>query len=74
MSAIQDQNIKQQVGDLIREVRKAKGLTQKELGQKLGVGVDRISKYESGKTNPTLNTVQEIFDALNTSVKVIIDQ
>lgn len=35
-------------GDVIKEVRRKHGLSQKELGVILGVGRDAIHKYESG--------------------------
>ena len=57
-------DIIEQAGNLIKEARKSKGLTQKELGEKLGIGESRVSKYESGKENPTLATLQKIADAL----------
>lgn len=62
--------IAQQAGNLIREARKQKGLTQKELGDKLGIGESRVSKYESGKHNPTLATLQKIADIL--SVEIVL--
>lgn len=57
-------DITEQVGQLIREARKAKGLTQKELGEKMGVGEPTITNYESGKQNLTINTLRKIADAL----------
>ena len=66
-------NIAKQAGALIKEVRKSKGLTQKELGEQLGIGESRISKYESGKQNPTLATLQKIADTLNVKIKLALE-
>ncbi|MCX6214655.1 helix-turn-helix transcriptional regulator [Spirosoma sp.] len=60
--------IKQAVGQLIRQTRKAKGLTQKELGEKLGVGEPTVNGYEGGKQNLTIETLQKIADALGVEV------
>lgn len=66
-------DIKQIVGDLIRETRKAKGLTQKELGNLLGLGESgesRVNRYESGKQNPTVETLQKIAEVLDVNVQI----
>ncbi len=40
------------IGRRIREIRRIKGMTQKELAKKLGVSWEMISRYENGKSNP----------------------
>lgn len=57
-------DVKVRVGRQIRDARKEKGLTQKELGEKLGVADSVITNYESGKQNLTIETLQKIADAL----------
>ena len=37
------------IGDKIRMLRKQKGLTQTELGEKLGVKTNAVSKWECGR-------------------------
>lgn len=58
-------------GKLIRETRKAKGLTQKELGLKMGVTESTVNKYEAGKQNLSLETVQKIANALSVDLEII---
>jgi len=55
------------LGDIIKRIRKAKGLTQKELGEKLGHGKTSVQKYESSRTNESflLRTLSDIADTLN---------
>lgn len=65
-------DIKQQVGQQIREARKAKGLTQKELGEKLGVSHTTVNIYENGGQNLTLNTMQRIAQVLEIEVKDLL--
>ncbi|MBO0953233.1 helix-turn-helix domain-containing protein [Fibrella forsythiae] len=63
-----EQNVKQQVATLIRETRKARGLTQKELGEKLGVAKNTVTEYERGEQNLTIDTLDKIFAALDKAV------
>jgi len=48
---------------MVKECRKFRGYTQKELAEKAGVSVSSISGIESGKLEPKLRTVELILDA-----------
>ena len=61
-------DIKQRVGQQIKQARKAKGLTQKRLGEKLGVADSTVTLYEKGKQNLTIETLQKVADALGVTV------
>ncbi|GAB4023739.1 hypothetical protein GCM10028808_74880 [Spirosoma migulaei] len=63
-------DIVEYVGQLIRETRKAKGLTQKELGEIMGLSESTVNKYEAGKQNLSLETVQKIADALKIKLEI----
>lgn len=65
-------DIKQQVGQQIREARKAKQLTQKELGEKLGVGESAVNKYETGKVNSSVETLQKIAEVLGAKLTIAL--
>lgn len=65
--------ITEQVGQIIREARKSKGLTQKELGEKLGVVEATVNGYETGRQNLTVNTLYKIAKALDVSLRVFLD-
>lgn len=47
------------------EARIKKGLTQKELAQKLGTKQSAIARIESGKANPSLRYVEKMTAAMN---------
>lgn len=64
--------ITEQVGKLIREARKAKGLTQKEMGNKMGITEGAYNRYESGKQNLTVDTIGKICNAMGVDFKVLI--
>ena len=55
-------------GEKIREIRIQKGLTQKQLGDKCGIADSNIRKYEKGKQNPKIETLQKISIALNCDI------
>lgn len=59
------------IGLMIRNERLRKGLTQEELGERIGVGKAQISKIESGK-GLTIKTVTKVLDALGMSVSVVL--
>ena len=56
----------------IREARKEKALTMKELAQKVGVVEIAISMYETGKREPDYSTLVKIADVLNVSTDFLL--
>ena len=59
------------IGLMIRNERLRKGLTQEELGKRIGVGKVQISKIESGK-GLTIKTITKVLDALGMYASVIL--
>ncbi len=56
-------------------MRKEKSLTQKQLGELIGVHVSQIRRYESGTSQPTLDVIRKIAIALHVSAdKLIFDE
>lgn len=64
-----DTDLSKFVGSKIKEYRKKKGLTQKELGEKIGVKHNTISAYEKGTISPE----QDMLFALSNALDVGID-
>lgn len=58
---------------MIRDERLRKGLTQEELGERVGVGKAQISKIESGK-GLTIKTVTKVLDALGMSTSIVLQK
>lgn len=52
------------LGDIIKQVRLERHLTQEQLGKLIGVQKAQISKLENNTTNVTLDTVLRVFSAL----------
>jgi|HigsolmetaAR206D_1030411.scaffolds.fasta_scaffold02503_5 repressor LexA len=63
-----DVDVTRYVGHQIKKFRKAKKMTQKELGEKIGVKHNTISGYESGTNEPEQNTLFAIADVLGVSI------
>jgi DNA-binding XRE family transcriptional regulator len=51
------------IGAAIKDARKAKNLTQRELGERVGVQTAQISKIESGR-NLTIATIVKVLKGL----------
>ena len=56
--------------EMIIRKRIKKGLTQRELAQKIGTKQSAISRLESGAYNPTFSFLQKLADALGVRLKI----
>jgi len=61
------------LGDAIRKARKAKKLTQEELGELVGVQKSQIAKIENSTTDARFSTVLKVFNALNAKVNFNVE-
>lgn len=52
-------------GERIKRARKEAGLTQKALGERMGVAPQTIAQWENNLRNPKSETLQKIADALS---------
>lgn len=59
------------VGEAIRQARQTKQMTQKQLGDLVGVQKSQISRLERGK-NLTLSTITRLFRAMDLKVSLDI--
>src|SRR5579863_10301163 len=50
-------------GHLISQARGAVGMTQRELSSATGLASSRISEYENGRRDPTVNTLLKLLAA-----------
>ncbi|SEA58783.1 helix-turn-helix domain-containing protein [Rubrimonas cliftonensis] len=53
------------IGAQVREMRTALGMTMSELAKSASLSVGMLSKIENGQTSPSLNTLQNLAQALN---------
>lgn len=61
-----------QVGSRIKQIRIDKGLTQKDVAEKLNIPVSTYANYENNNREPNSNIIKGIADVLNVSVDVLI--
>jgi transcriptional regulator with XRE-family HTH domain len=54
--------------DTVKEIRRRKGWSQKDLADESGVGQDTISGIESGRHEPRPSTLRKLADALDVEV------
>ena len=54
----------------IKERRKVLTISQETLAEISGVGLRTLKQFESGKGNPTLETLQKLCDALGLEIKL----
>ena len=60
------------VGIQIAALRKEKGLTQSELGDRLGISFQAVSKWERGETLPDTALLLDLSEVLETTVDHIL--
>jgi transcriptional regulator with XRE-family HTH domain len=69
---MQDSEIRKAVGGRIKQLRKQRGWTQKELAKHLEGSYQQLNKYESGIHAPPLDKLAQLADALNTTIDYLI--
>ena len=61
------------LGDLIKQTRKERNLTQEQLGELIGVQKAQISRLENHTGNVTLSTIIKVFTALKAKIKMQVE-
>ena len=62
----------EKVGEQIAVLRKAKGLTQSELGERIGVSFQAVSKWVRGETLPDVTLLPDLAKILEKTVDFIL--
>lgn len=61
------------LGEMIKQTRKERKLTQSELGRLIGVQKSQISRIERNTKNVTLETILRVFRALKAKVNFNVE-
>jgi len=62
------------IGDRLREARKNRRLTQEELSELSGVARENIGRYETGKSQPSIDVLLRLADALEVSTDYLFER
>ena len=57
------------IGERIKNLRQAEGMTQEELAQKIGLKKQNISRYDNSPCEPNIRTAKKIADALGVTIE-----
>lgn len=60
------------LGEIIKDLRESKNYTQKELAKLLNITPACLSKYETGRSLPTPETLSQIADIFNVTVDYLL--
>ena len=58
----------------LARARRAAGLSQRELAERVGVAYPRISEYERGRRSPTLERLESLVEATGGRMTVAIEE
>lgn len=61
------------IGQKIRKIRKAHGLSQEELAEKIGISTTHMSHIETGNTKLSLSVFVDIANALEVRTDELLD-
>lgn len=61
------------LGEMIKQARKERHLTQSQLGEMLGVQKSQISRIERNTKNVTIETILRVFKALKAKVNFNVE-
>ena len=67
------ETLKKKIGQRIVELRSQKGWNQSDLARACNKDRQAVEKLENGKVNPTMYSLLEIANALEVSLKELVD-
>ncbi|MEW6108327.1 MAG: helix-turn-helix transcriptional regulator [Nitrospirota bacterium] len=65
---------KSHIGHIIRNARRASGLSQMQLAEKVGLSYQQIQKYEKGASEITVKRLYQIAEALEIPVNTFLQE
>jgi transcriptional regulator with XRE-family HTH domain len=72
LAMMEDDGLRRAFAARLKELRKQKALTQKELAQRIGANYQQLNKYECGLHTPPLDKLVSLAEALETTVDYLI--
>lgn len=59
------------IGERVREIRRKRGLSQKELAEAADVSQATIAQLETGRKDPSVKTLRKLSDALDIDIATL---
>lgn len=59
------------IGTILRNIRKIRGLTQSNVGDKLNLADNTISNYETEYSNPNFDTIKKFIDVCDFEIQFV---
>ena len=69
---MQDNVLRKAFGKRLKQLRKGKGWTQKELAEKLGIRFGQLNKYECGLNAPPLEKLVQMAELLDVTMDYLL--
>jgi transcriptional regulator with XRE-family HTH domain len=69
-----DVALAKEIGKLISKRREMKGLTQNEVGERLGIGYEAVSRMERGVTLPSVVKLMHLADILECPIEELVSE
>lgn len=69
---MQDDTLRKELGQRIKQLRKDMGWTQKELANRIGTSPAQLNKYEAGQNTPPLDKLVLFAEVLTTTADYLI--
>ena len=60
------------IGQQIKERRKSLKVTQRQLAELSGIGINTLTKIERGEGNPRLNILEQVRDTLGLELTTVV--
>lgn len=73
MQTPEEYEVSQRIGELIRGLKRRKGITKKEVSRRLGVGTTTLDDYLSGVSSFKLGTLLRFADICKVKLSDILD-
>jgi transcriptional regulator with XRE-family HTH domain len=66
--------VSEELGELLRALREARGLTQKQLAESLGIAKSQISQIETAHYTPSLRVLETLLSVLDAHLVIELDE
>ena len=66
------QTVKQEIAGRLRQIRKDKNLTQRQMGEALGINFQHVSKYERAEFIPTFENLIKLIEHFSVNINWLL--